>query len=285
MTVTKEPNYAELEKFISVDRLSSYKTIVRKKNPKNLIAAYHWNKHVSSALYPILQCLEITLRNSLHIVGTISFNASDWYEQVLKHGGDVKFKAGYQNNWSMKYYRKSAGYPKMQNKKQWVSNHENMLRNTKKKLQKDSKPVTASNVIAGVMFGFWVRFFEEAYSGTDPKKFLWPHAETLIFKKGEEIHKRKQAHMILEELQELRNRMSHHEPVWKNKSVTSDITAINFLNSQVDNALKLIKSLSYERFQYLQNTGKVSYFRKICSIESLRTYIRGNDPIDPQVSE
>lgn len=285
MTVTKEPNYTELEKFISVDRLSSYKTIVRKKNPKNLIAAYHWNKHVSSALYPILQCLEITLRNSLHIVGTNSFKASDWYEQALKHGGDVKFKAGYQNKWSKNYYRKSAGYPNVQSKKAWVSNHENMLKNTKRQLRIRSKPTTASNVIAGVMFGFWVSFFEDAYSGADPRKFLWPHAETLIFKKGEEIQKRKQAHALLEELQELRNRMSHHEPVWKNKSVTNDIAAISFLNSQVDNALKLIKSLSYERFQYLQNTGKVSYFRTICSVESLTAYIKGNVSIDPQVNE
>lgn len=172
MSVTKEPNYTELEKFISVDRLSSYRTIVRIKSPKNLIGAYHWNKHVSSALYPILQCLEITLRNSLHIVGANSFNASDWYEQVLKHGGDVKFKTGYQNKWSTKYYQKSAGYPKAPDKKPWVSNHENMLKNTKNHLSRDCKPATASNVIAGVMFGFWVSFFEDAYSGTDPRKFL-----------------------------------------------------------------------------------------------------------------
>lgn len=282
MTATKETNYTELEKFISVDRLSSYRTIVRKKSPKNLIGAYHWNKHVSSALYPILQCLEITLRNSLHIVGASSFNASDWYEQALKHGGDVKFKAGYQNTWSIKYYRKSAGYPKVQGKKPWVSNHENMLKNTKNHLSRDGKTATASNVIAGVMFGFWVSFFEDAYSGTDPRKFLWPHVETLIFTKGEEIQKRKQAHVLLEELQELRNRMSHHEPVWKNKSVTNDITAISFLNSQVDNALKLIRSLSYERFQYLLNSGKISHFREICSAESLKSYIVGNELVETQ---
>ncbi len=270
-----EPNYAELEKFISVDRLSSYKTIVKKKSPKNLIAAYHWNKHVSSALYPILQCLEVTLRNSVHIAGSSLFQASDWYEQALKHGGDRKFKSDYAK-WSQNFYRKSAGYPKQQSKKAWVSNHENMLKTAKKHLVRENKPTTASNVVASVMFGFWVSFFEDAYSGTDPKKFLWPHLETLIFQKGEAVKNRKQAHALLEELQQLRNRMSHHEPVWKNKSVVDDVTAINFLNIQVDQALKLIKSISSERYEHLLKTGKVSYFRGICSERTLRCYLKGD---------
>ncbi len=226
-------------------------------------------------MYPILQCLEITLRNSLHITGSSAFQASDWYEQALKHGGDVKFKSDYAK-WSEQFYRKSAGYPKQENKKAWISNHENMLKTAKKHLVRENKPTTASNVVASVMFGFWVSFFEDAYSGTDPRKFLWPHVESLIFKKGEGIQDRKLAHALLGELQELRNRLSHHEPVWKHKSVIDDITAIEFLNAQVDNALKLIKSLSHERFLYLQKTGKISFFREICSIGSLKSYIRGD---------
>lgn len=269
-----EPNYKELEKYISQDRLSSYKVIVKKKNKKNLIAAYHWNKHVSAALYPILQCLEITLRNSLHISGSQAFKTSDWYEKAIKHGGDNKFKSNY-NRWGAKYYRKSAGYKKDSNKKAWTSNHENMLRTTKSHLDKENKPKTSSHVIATVMFGFWVSFFEDAYSGTDPKKFLWPHIESIFFDKKAIVKTRTHAHALLVDLKLLRNRMSHHEPVWKHKSVTNDTSAIAFLNQQVNDALLLIKSMSEERYQHLIKTGKVSYFRGVCSERTLKAYLKG----------
>ena len=275
MQIINEPNYTELEKFISQDRLSSYKIIIKKKSNKNLIAAYHWNKHISAALYPILQCLEITLRNGLHIAGTKAFNASDWYEKALKHGGDNKFKADY-NRWNAKYYRKSAGYKKEDKKKPWVSNHENMLKNTKTYLERENKPNTASNVVSTVMFGFWVSFFEDAYSGTEPKKFLWPHIEAIILDKNSLIKTRAQAHAVLNDLQQLRNRMSHHEPVWKHKTVTDDISAIKFLNQRMESALQLIKSLSSERYQHLINTGKVADFKNLCCETSLKAYLKGN---------
>lgn len=276
MTKQQEPNYTELEHFISRDRLSSYRTIVRKRSPKNLIAAYYWNKHVSSTLYPILQCLEVTLRNGLHQAASNAFKNSNWYEPMVKLGGDQKFVADYATRWHADYFRKSAGYPTVRGKKAWLSNHENMLKQTKKGLGKKGKLLTAANVVAGTMFGFWVSFFEDAYAGTDPKKSLWPHLESKLFNDRTQVKDRKQAHLILEELQQLRNRMSHHEPIWKSKLVHDDDSAVRFLNDQVDLALKLIGSLSGERYKYLVKSGKVAHFRGVCSLRTLKSYLKGD---------
>lgn len=274
-----QPNYSELVRYISIERLSSYRIIVRKQSPKNLIAAYHWNKHVSASLYPILQCLEVTLRNALHISASKAFGASDWYEIILKQGGDVKFKADYPR-WQTKYFRKSAGYPDELGKRAWKSNHENMLLGIKSHLCKENKPLSASNVIAGVMFGFWVSFFEDAYAGTDPKLTLWPHLERDIFVKGKKVQDRKSAHDLLLKIKELRNRMSHHEPVWKTKGVNDDVSAVNFLVLHLEYALNLIESMSPERYNFLIRSGKVDAFRLICNVNRLREYLQGKYLLD-----
>lgn len=270
----RKTDYKELERFISNSRLKSYEQIIKKKKLENLVAGYLWNKQVSASLYPILQCLEVTLRNALHVAGSKAFSASDWYEQVLKHGGDEKFKSDY-IKYEAKFYRKSAGYKKENNKKAWTSNHENMLKTSKRHLERDKKSPTANNIISTVMFGFWVSFFEDAYAGIDPTKSLWPHIETKIFS-IDGVANRKEAHLLLLGLQILRNRMSHHEPVWKDKSVVDDQSAITFLHSQVDSALLLIKSFSIERYEHLLKSGKVAYFKGVCTRQTLLAYLRGD---------
>lgn len=272
----RNTDYRELERFISSSRLKSYEKIIKKKTLENLIAGYLWNKQVSSALYPILQCLEVTLRNALHIAGSKAFSASDWYVQALKHGGDEKFKSEY-FKYKDYYYRKSAGYKKELDKKPWKSNHENMLFRCKANLKRDGKALSTNNIVSAVMFGFWVSFFEDAYAGIEPKKSLWPHLETKIFP-VKELMDRKEAHLLLLKLQKLRNRLSHHEPVWKDASVTDDVSAIAFLHARIDDALLLIKSFSNERYEYLLKSGKVDYFREVCSKQMLLLYLSKKVP-------
>jgi len=268
----KDINYKELEQFISIPRLKSYEQIVKKKSVEHLIAAYLWNKQVSAALYPIIQCLEITLRNALHIVASQAFTSNDWYEKAVKNGGDKKFKSLYPTG-SEQYFRKSAGFKKVSNQKPWRSNHENMLKNAKSQLERNNKLISSSNVISTLMFGFWVSFFEDAYAGIDSKKSLWPHLENKLFLNGP-ILDRKSAHRLLLDLQVLRNRLSHHEPIWKDKSVHNDNTAIQFLLNQVENALLLIRALSIERHRHLLRSGKVTYFKGLCSKQTLLAYLR-----------
>lgn len=243
-----------------------------RKSEGHLIAAYLWNKQVSTSLYPIIQCLEITLRNALHIVGSQAFASNDWYEIALKHGGDEKFKSLYPTG-SNQYFRKSAGFKKTLNQKPWRSNHENMLKNAKSQLERSNKPTSSNNVISTLMFGFWVSFFEDAYAGMDPKKNLWPHLESQLFLNGAMLD-RKSAHRLLLGLQVLRNRLSHHETIWKDKSVHDDVTAIRFSLSQIDNALLLIQSFSKERHKHLLKSGKVAYFKGLCSKQTLLAYLR-----------
>lgn len=267
----------EIERYISAPRLRSYEKIIKNKTQKNLIAAYAWNKHVSSAIYPIIQCLEISLRNALHEAASVHFKTKDWYEPVLKHGGDNKFIAEHKK-FTTKYYRKSAGYKKEKGKQAWVSNHENMLKRAQKQLTKNGKSPSPDAIVSETMFGFWVSFFEDAYSDKDPKKSLWPHITSDVFKNNKRLD-RKSVQAMLLNLKELRNRLSHHEPIWKNSAVKNDEDAIKLLHERIEDAMTIIRGISEDRYRQFVASGQLSYFKGICSKKTLLRYLKGNSEV------
>lgn len=270
----------ELRKMISSPRLSTYGQIVKKQSPERLIGAYIWNKRVSTSIYPIMQCLEITLRNALNEAAKSHYNGnSDWMQVAVKNGGNRKFLSELASDPSLtnRYYRKSAGFKKSAGKTAWISNHENLLKNADKALARAGKLVTSDAQVAELMLGFWVGMFEDAYEDyADPKKGHWPHIETAVFS-NTQTPCRKTAHAYLIELKQLRNRISHHEPIWKSKQVTSDNDAIRFLNDLVDKALFLIRSMSNDRYLLLKRSGYISQFRAVCTKEVLISCIKGGD--------
>lgn len=81
-------NYLALETLISPNRLNSYRTLAPSNDIKELVGAYYWNKALSGALFPVIQCIEITLRNAIHDAATNAFGTPAWYDNLLKRVGD-----------------------------------------------------------------------------------------------------------------------------------------------------------------------------------------------------
>ncbi|MFP3835782.1 hypothetical protein, partial [Chryseobacterium sp. SIMBA_028] len=77
----------------------------------------------------------------------------------------------------------------------------------------------------------------------------------------------------LKEIKNLRNRLSHHEPVWKTKSVVCPDTAIQYLNSVVGDMLDIIQGISIERYQRLDESGHIDYFKEVCNKEKIDEYL------------
>ena len=50
----------ELAEFISEPRIKSYRVLTSNSSMAANLGAYLWNKQASAALYPLMQCLEIT---------------------------------------------------------------------------------------------------------------------------------------------------------------------------------------------------------------------------------
>jgi hypothetical protein len=84
-------------------------------------------------------------------------------------------------------------------------------------LAKAKVELTTSKLIAELNLGFWVSLFGRKYEE------VWRHSLRSIFR--QEVLTRKELHIELSRIRELRNRIAHHEPIFK-RQLEEDHTAI-----------------------------------------------------------
>lgn len=67
--------------------------------------------------------------------------------------------------------------------------------------------------------------------------------------------------------------MAHYEPIWKHASVNDALTAVTYLNSNIDQITHLIRGISHERANLLQKSGIECIAKDLCQKERLASYI------------
>ena len=149
---------------------------------------YTSNTALSAAFYGPLQGLEVALRNAMHRQLTARYGA-DWYDNPaagLDTGGLSR------------------------------------IDEVKQELKRSGQMVRPGRIVAGLSFGFWVSLLRSggriASAGrkADYETTLWRPALRGAFPHRESLT-RKQAHGPLEHLRTLRNRIAHHEPIFRRR--------------------------------------------------------------------
>jgi hypothetical protein len=159
-----------LEQSISLDRLRPY-LILASGDRRHAIALYEWNTSLSESLYGLLQGLEVALRNTMHNTIASAFRRQDWYDGAFVLD----------------------------------SFEQETIDKAKNRVFRDAKPITASNIIPELNFGFWVALTRPFYAQS-----LWDKHLHRCFR----IHlKRQRVHAQLESIKKLRNRVAHHESI------------------------------------------------------------------------
>lgn len=271
-------NYHAVEAYISKARLKTYLALTNNGTPGECIGAYVWNKRVGAALFPLLQCLEVTLRNGIHNAASAYFNNPAWFDPLTKLAGHDYFNSFMTQypHLSNNFYRKNISSGSRKNKKIWVSRHENMLKQAKEKLIKAYKPQHADAIIAELMLGFWVGMFEKNYHDLNISNRLWPHLEPMVFPNLLPSERRHgDVHSKLLPIKALRNRVAHHEPIWKHTMVGNSAAAIKMLTAIIDDIVFLINGISRERAAMLHESGIEGTARAVCRKESLDFYLTG----------
>ena len=121
--------FDELSIIFSQERLDGYLGHAKCNNSKSdALIAYSWNIELSQALYPALQILEITLRNSLHQALSTIFDTDHWFELSFLHEKERK-----------------------------------QVDKAKDDLRKQKKRITSGRVVAELSFGFWTSLFDIRY--------------------------------------------------------------------------------------------------------------------------
>ena len=137
-----------------------------------------WNVALSMSLYPAIGFLEVVLRNNLHRVVSGHYRTSAWYDimpTMLTCCGEMD------------------------------------IAKAKAELQKREKPEDPDRLVAQLSLGFWTSLL-----GTDYEQRLWPRLLIFAFpympkRQRTRQHAAHRLHQILK----LRNRISHHEPIYR----------------------------------------------------------------------
>ena len=137
-------------------------------------AHYIWNVALCESLYPVLQGLEVTLRNSIHDATTNALHRNDWFDSIL------------------------------------VARETRSLENAKARLKSQNKNLYPDDLIAALSLGFWINLF---YSSYEQKLWPRLLKEVFPYMPGH-IRKRNYISRSLNPIRHLRNRVFHHEPVW-----------------------------------------------------------------------
>lgn len=210
-------SHADLDKGISPARFSTFQAAASG-DVNRARELYVWNRDLSVAFLADIAILEVALRNAMSDVATAAWGPQ-WYSNQTAALDD-----------------RSAG----QLNRAW-----NYLPKSIKKRPND--PDVPGRLIAHCMFGFWTNLLDAGdYFGREPRKVrtnyenLWtvfkdafpggrlearaqrkiienvaprPYEEIIQNKLNETVFTRSWVHSICKNVNELRNRVAHHEPV------------------------------------------------------------------------
>ena len=190
--LTAAQYFAHFERALSPERLRPYRPPGG--DDLDLIANYLWNIALSEALYPVLQNLEVTLRNAIHNAATRAFGTDMWFDQPAVLALES---------------RESA---MVQRAKQDLRDHQFRRHGARHTVVS----LTAGQIVAQLMFGFWTSLLNAPYEqrlwappapGGGIFSDVFPHVP----------RRRRSRRRMLQQLQpirQLRNRVFHYEHVW-----------------------------------------------------------------------
>jgi len=177
----KKMKYHTLEKYASVQRMNRF--LIATGSKSGAMSLYRANLLVSQAFYPVLNLVEIFLRNSLYACIERYFSNSNWI---------ITEKNGFMNDLTLAesgYYLKNS-----------VIKAEN-------KMLKRGIIASAEKILAEQSFSFWVSLFE-------PRHYKLIGGSIIHSFPNKPSHvNRKAILLLLTKIRDFRNRIYHNEPV------------------------------------------------------------------------
>lgn len=289
-----------LESFISTERLDIYEKHLKVENHQ-VMAAYHWNKALSGAMLPALQCLEVTLRNALDqaIQSTPPAAAAglwltdhNWIFSLPRYMG----KKAYPKLWKRYKMAKNLSTPQdTQGVQLDQYGHRIIARKIREEIQieqardnivDEGKTITPARVISGLSFGFWTTLLGHKYEDPHSKSLLWPNLDRVVFPGAPPDYTITDIRAAFHRIRLLRNRLSHHEAIWKfhyddpqsgkpdyGNPVYGAQASCSLLRKHYDDILDMIGWMSPDRkATFLSHSANLRFYA-LCSVDGLNSYI------------
>lgn len=225
--------YQQVGTVCSPERIEPYKS---GRSEIDALTLYVWNTALCESFYPCLQNLEIGLRNRLNIALTQSFGSSKWYKDaaiVIDETGQQK-----------------------------VTVAEQLIRDK-------NKTVTPARIVSELSFGFWTSLFSTKYDAV-----IWRRAG-LLKAAFPYLSKYSRKRSALAErfghIRQFRNRVFHHEPIWKLQNLASEHKSILEAIDWLDPCLQRVTA-TLDRFAKVNTESYRNEIRekliRACPVES-----------------
>lgn len=198
---------SEVRQALSAERFAEYrKTAI---DDTEAVGRYLWNTRLCESLYPTIQFLEVALRNSLHSSISTKYGAGPFKDIPC-----------------------------------WLDNDPPILEpdelksvaRAKRTLVEQGKPLQIGRVVAELNFGFWTSLLDLRYERFT--NIFWPQLLQPTFPfMPRRIRTRKIVSSRFNNIRHLRNRVSHHEPIWHWKDLPDQhaqlVEALSWISSDL----------------------------------------------------
>ncbi|MGB0942699.1 MAG: CAAX protease [Marinomonas sp.] len=248
-----------IDELITNERLNSYAPIFKHADDVELVGAYLWNMHVCASLYPLLTAAEVTLRNAIDTALTKSLGRFWWRSNRLHY----------------KSFNQAQNEPFVVKaiKTNFSKAFDQVKRDKRDRYSIRRATPTHHEVIAKTEFSTWEFILDHEFMGPN---LIWPTNLGSVFRGSWSTNKAGKLLSSTKDLvkttREFRNRVSHHEPVWKRFGVRNEAEAISHLHEKIGKIKQLVALISPEKEQLILKNGLLSNAERMCSISELRRF-------------
>ena len=263
-------DYSEPARLLSTARLSSYRTSLATQTDAQLFGSYCWNLAIVGAFYPLLQLIEVSLRNAINHVVCTKYQAAEkyWFE-LIPCTQETNPQGQLVNAEQVRKFK---------------DNGKSAKRSARRVLEDKgiAAPIpTIDQVISQMEFSSWEYILDKHFYNGSDKNFLWPHELTKVFKKlprvvekkNPQFHQRDAIRRRIEEVRAFRNRISHNEPAWHVGSARTKEAVIAELNEKLSNMMELLYWISPKFQQYVKDVGIEARIKQVLHLNEMNRYM------------
>ena len=258
---------------ISHARLSSYKNFFGCDSVEDVYGIYCWNEAISGNLFRLISITEIVMRNRFHSAlsqhafnqqSIGSYTANDWYLYI-----SLGFKSS-EKIYNIRHKRIGKG----------------------KFVLKNPEP-TSNDVVSQLTFGFWNKLLNSSLPWGNLIPEIVPGHRHKTSSHWSKQNNQDKLYARIETVNDLRNRIAHFEPIWKQKDLKEErrqrqnkpklsvvmpapknsLEALERLILLHDRTVELLHWFSPSRAKDYQTSYVKSHFDWLCSKEGLDSYL------------
>jgi hypothetical protein len=266
-------------KSISKNRLATYRARFDVNTDEKSLGIYMWNKKLCGVFLPVLQLLEVSLRNAIH-EGYLEYQKK---QLLIENPVRTDMEQMLDREWFKTFFViNSTAHPESYNH----------IVQAERALTSKHKPRDIDNIISKLPFGFWANLTSKKHdAGQADSLELWPTIRKEVFPgalRGGTMISKKEIQDTIFDINDIRNRIAHHEPIWHAKHLFGQPAFSNKLVRDFGKCLEVIGWINPSNLKAVKLMESCSEFSNLCNEQTIVHYMNitnnfsNTDPIDPQ---